>query len=254
MKHKKLLSVISASAAALMIAATMSACSASGSGNSTLNANKDYATKVISDFNSNSKAAEFEFSDQAYAKGGTAAMLFKPDISAEDLQQVARNLFLTSITVTNEKGDIVACYPEGAESGKIKDSKDKAVFNKVVKGVSEKYMTDPVYNAEDGTYAVLAGVRRKDADGAVVIGYNTKDYAAVTGTDLAKLCGANAVVIKDGAVLSSTLEGVKAESKLEDLGISADDLKKDSFTVKAGDKSYSAVASTKGDLTVICAG
>ncbi|MBQ2094218.1 MAG: hypothetical protein II190_06525, partial [Ruminococcus sp.] len=72
MKHKKLLSVISASAAALMIAATMSACSASGSGNSTLNANKDYATKVISDFNSNSKAAEFEFSDQAYAKGGTA--------------------------------------------------------------------------------------------------------------------------------------------------------------------------------------
>ena len=237
-----------------MIAATMSACSASGSGNSTLNANKDYATKVISDFNSNSKAAEFEFSDQAYAKGGTAAMLFKPDISAEDLQQVARNLFLTSITVTNEKGDIVACYPEGAESGKIKDSKDKAVFNKVVKGVSEKYMTDPVYNAEDGTYAVLAGVRRKDADGAVVIGYNTKDYAAVTGTDLAKLCGANAVVIKDGAVLSSTLEGVKAEGKLEDLGISADDLKKDSFTVKVGDKSYSAVASTKGDLTVICAG
>ena len=35
--------------------------------------------------------------------------------------------------------------------------------------------------------------------------------------------------------------------------ISGDDLKKDSFTLKVGDKSYNAVAATDGELTVICA-
>lgn len=252
MKNKKLLSVISAAAAALVIASSLGGC-ASSSGDATLNANKDYAVKVISDFNSGSKAASFEFSDQAYAKGSLAAMIFKPDITAEDMQQIARNLFLTSITVTNEKGDIVACYPEGAESGNLKESKDKAMFNKIVKGISEKFMTDPVYNADSDNYSVLAGVKRTDADGAVIIGYDTEDYAAVTGGDLAEKCGANAVVIQDGKVISSTLEGVDKDKSLEDIGLTGDDLKKDSFTVNAGDKTYNAVAATKGDITVICA-
>lgn len=248
---KTIISVICAAVAGVLVASSMSGCS--GGSNNVLESNKEYAEGVISEFNSNSKSAEFEFSDHAYSKGNVAASLFKADISAEDLAQIARNLYLTSITVTNEKGDIVASYPEGSESGKLKDSKEKSMFVKVVKGISDKLMSDPVYNAESNTYSVLAGVRRTDADGAVVIGFDSKDYAAVTGSDLAKSCGANTVVIQDGKVLSSTIKDIEAGKSLEDIGLKADDLKKDSFTFKAGDKTYTAVAAAKGDLTVICA-
>lgn len=248
---KTLISVICAATAGVLLVSSMAGCS--GGSNNVLNANKDYAVSVISDYNSNSKAAEFEFSDHAYAKGNTAAMLFKADAKAEDMAQIARNLFLTSITVTNEKGDIVACYPEGAESGKLKDSKDKSMFNKVVKGISDKLMDEPVYNAEADTYSVLAGVKRTDADGAVIIGFDSKEYSAVTGTDLSKLCGANNIVIRDDQVLCTNIEGVELGINLDGLGIKDDDLKKESFTFKVGDKSYTAVAATKGDITVICA-
>lgn len=251
MKNKKLLSAISLGAAAVMAVSALGGCS--GGSGSALSSNKAYAEKVVSEFASKQKANEFEFSDHSYAKGSLVAMLFKADSTAEDLQQIARNLFLTSITVTDEKGQIVACYPEGAESGKIKESADKSAFNKIVKGISEKLMNDPVYNADADTYSVLAGVKRTDADGAVIVGFDTKDYAAVSGTDLAEKCGANAVIIKDGTVLSSTLDGVGANASLDDIGITADDLKKDSFTIKTDDKSYTASAAEKNGYTVICA-
>lgn len=251
MKSKKLLSALSLGAAVLMLTSALTGCSSSSS--SVLSSNKDYALKVVSDFSSKSKANEFEFSDKAFAKANLVAMMFKSDTTAEEMQELARNLFLSSITVTNDKGEIVASYPEGAESGKIKESKDKSMFNKIVKGISEKLMNDPAYNADADNYSVLAGVTRKDEGGAVIVGFDTTDYSSVTGSDLAKSCGANAVVIKDDAVISSTLDGVGVNTKLEDYGVSSDDLSKDSFTIKTDDKSYTATAGTKGDYTVICA-
>lgn len=239
-------------AAGLIAVTSLAGCGSSGGGNSALNANKDYASKVVSKYNSGATAAQFEFSDEAFAKGNLAAMMFKPGMSAEDMQKIARNLFLKSFVVTDEKGTVVACYPEGAVSGKIKDSKDFGAFHKVVKGVAEKLMDDPVRN-DDGTYAIKAGVKRADAGGAVIVSYDSKDYADVAGDNLAEKCGANAVVIKDDKVLSSTLDGVEAGKSLEDIGLSKDNLSKDIFTFKVGDKSYTAVASTNGNLTVICA-
>ncbi len=252
MQNKKFLSVISLCAAAIVSVSVLGGCSGAPS-NAALNSNKAYAEKVVADFASSQNSAEFKFSDQAYAKGTLVSMMFKSDITADELQQIARNLFLTSITVTNEKGEITACYPEGAESGKLKDSKDKAAFNKIVKGISEKLMNDPVYNADADTYSVLAGVKRTDSDGAVIVGFDTDQYADVAGTNLAKSCGPNAVVIKDGKVLSSTLDGIAQNASLDDIGITSDDLNKESFTIKTDDKSYTASASTKNGYTVICA-
>lgn len=251
MKSKKKLSVISLALAVLMIAAALSGC---GGTDSTLKANKDYAADVISDFNSKSSATELYFANDAFSKAKTAAMMYKPGISDEDMEKIAKSIMLTSITVADAKGNIVACYPKGAEKGKLKDSKDKFSFYKVAKGISEKAINDnPPYNAETNTYAIFAGVKRVDADGAVVVGYDSADYAKVTGIDLANSCGANAVVIKEGKVLSSTLDGIERDKSLDDIGISEDDLKKDSFTFKTGDKSYNALSAKNGDLTVICA-
>lgn len=250
MKSKKLLSVISLVVAVMMIAATLSGC---GGADSTLKANKDYAANVISDFNSQAKNTMFEFSKEAFGKANLAAMMFKPGLSDEDLEKIAKSLQLTSITVSDDRGNIVTCYPAGAEKGKLKNTKDKVTFNRIARGITEKMINDPVYNEETDTYAVLAGVKRIDAAGAVIVGFDSKDYNKVTGIDLAKDCGANAVVIKEDKVLSSTLEGIERDKSLEDIGISKDDLKKDSFTFKADDKTYNALSATDGELTVICA-
>lgn len=239
-------------AAGLIAVTSLAGCGAGSGSNSALNANKDYATKVIVKYNSDASASEFEFSDEAFSRGNLVAMMFKPGMSAEDMQKIARNLFLKSFIITDEKGTVVACYPEGAVSGKVKDSQEYATFHKVVKGVAEKLMDDPVRN-DDGTYGIKAGVKRSDADGAVIVSFDSKDYADIAGDNLAEKCGANAIVVKDGKILSSTLDGVEAGKSLEDIGISKDNLSKDIFTFKAGDKTYTAVASINGDLTVICA-
>ncbi len=249
---KSFLSLSCAMAAGLIAVTSFAGCGAGSGGNSALNANKDYATKVIAKYNSDANSAQFEFSDEAFSKGNLAAMLFKPGMSAEDMQKIARNLFLKSFIITDEKGTAVACYPEGTVNGRVKDSQEYGSFHKVVKGVAEKLMDDPVLN-DDGTYGIKAGVKRSDADGAVIVSYDSKDYADIAGDNLAEKCGANTFVIKDSKVLSSTLEGVEAGKSLEDIGLSTDDLSKDSFSFKVGDKTYTAVAAAKGDLTVVCA-
>ena len=251
MKSKKIISVSSIVLAVLMIAAALSGCSGASSA---LKDTKEKATKVISDYNSKFNSTQLDFANEAFAKGENAAKAFKPGLSDAELEKIAKDNGLTSITVSDAKGNIVACYPKDAEKGKLKDTKDKVGFTKIAKGITEKMMNeDPPYNAETKTYAILAGVKRVDADGAVVVGFDSADYAKVSGINLADECGDNTVVIKDDKVISSNIDGIELDKTLEDIGISKDDLKKDSFTFKAGDKSYNAVATTSGGLTAICA-
>lgn len=251
MKNKKLLSLIAAVVAVLMIASALSGCSGAGA---ELKESSEKAVKVIEDFNSKSSSNTLDCANEAFAKGNKAAQAFKTGLSDAELEKIAKDNGLTSLTVADAKGNIVACYPKGAESGKLKGTKDKVAFTKIAKGITEKMVNEnPPYNAETGTYAILGGVKRKDADGVVIVGYNSKEYAKVTGVDLADSCGENTVVIKEDKVLSSNIDGIEREQSLEDIGISNDDLKKDSFTFKADGKTYNAVAATDGELTVICA-
>lgn len=251
MKSKKIISVISAVLAVLMIASALSGCSGASP---ELKESKEKAAKVISEYNSGLNAVTLDCANEAFAKGDKVAKAFKPTLSDSELEKIAQDNGLTSITVSDAKGNIVACYPKGAESGKLKDTKDKVSFTKIAKGITEKMVNDdPPYNAEAGTYAILAGVKRQDADGAVIIGYDSKEYAKVTGVDLANECGENAVVVKEDKVISSNIDGIELNKTLDDIGISKDDLKKESFTFKVGDKSYNAVAATDKDLTAICA-
>lgn len=251
MKSKKIISVISIALAVLMIASALSGCSGASA---ELKESKEKAAKVISDYNTNFYAIQLDCANEAFAKANKAAKAFKPGLSDAELEKIAKDNGLTSITVSDAKGNIVACYPKGAESGKLKETKDKVGFNKIAKGISDKMVNDdPPYNAETGTYAILVGVKRQDADGAFIVGYDSKEYAKATGVNLADECGDNTVVIKDKKVLSSNIDGIEFDKSLEDIGISEDDLKKESFTFKVGDKSYNAVAATDGELTVICA-
>ena len=168
------------------------------------------------------------------------------------MKKVVTDLALESLTITDEKGDVTVSYPEGDAGKNIKELPDRAIFNKIVKGISDKYMKDPEYNADKKSYYVLAGVKKEDG-GVSVIGYYDESYAAVCGGDLAEKCGDNTVIVSKDKVISSSLDGVEAGASLEDIGVKSGDLKKDSFELTVKDKKYNAAAVTKGDITAIVA-
>lgn len=265
MKKKRLLSILAIGAASLMVIASLTACGSSGGSGSSasdsgskaegsyssLADGKAAAQKYIAEYEKGKSAASFKFADGAYAKAKEAAEKVSADSSADDVKKVVTDLALESLTITDEKGDVTVSYPEGDAGKNIKELPDRAIFNKIVKGISDKFMKDPEYNAKENTYSILAGVRKGDEGGVAVVGYNDKGYASVIGGDIAEKCGPNTVVLNDGKVVGSTLDGVGLGATLEDIGVKEADLKSDSFSVKAGDKSYNASAVTKGSLTVI---
>ncbi len=245
-----------AAAAALSVTA-FAGCGAGGnaaasSSSKGFDAAFDYAKSQVSSYSSMQSRYSAVFADEAFSKANATAMLLDGKTAQEDLEKAARYLFLDSITVCDETGKVVASYPEGEAGKSIKEISDKAYFNRVVKGVVVKTMTDPVLQ-DDCTYTVMTGVTRADGSGAVVIGFTTDEYTKVNGADVAKSCGVNTVVLKDGAVISATLDGVKAGDVLDTLGVKTDDVTKGSFDMKVGDASYSCKAATIDNYIVICA-
>ena len=210
------------------------------------------AKKCLSEYDSGKNAAVFAFANGAYSKANDAAGKVNADTSAEDVEKAASELGLERLDITDDKGTVTACYPEGDKDKSIKEIKDIAIFNKVVKGISDKYMKDPEYNADKKSYYILAGVKKEDG-GVSVIGYYDESYAAVCGGDLAEKCGDNTVIVSKDKVISSSLDGVEAGASLEDIGVKSGDLKKDSFELTVKDKKYNAAAVTKGDITAIVA-
>lgn len=266
-KKKRLLSVLTIAAASIMLAASLSACggasgssgtSSSASGEaakgsySSLDDGKTAAKKCLSEYDSGKNAAVFAFANGAYSKANDAAGKVNADTSAEDVEKAASELGLERLDITDENGTVTSCYPEGDKDKSIKEIKDIAIFNKVVKGISDKYMKDPEYNADKKSYYILAGVKKEDG-GVSVIGYYDESYAAVCGGDLAEKCGDNTVIVSKDKVISSSLDGVEAGASLEDIGVKSGDLKKDSFELTVKDKKYNAAAVTKGDITAIVA-
>ena len=249
-------SLVLTAAAALSLTA-FAGCGASGgetaaSSSKGFDAAFDYAKAQVSDYSSQQSRYSAVFADEAFSRANAAAVMLDGKTAQEDLEKAARYLFLDSITVADENGKIVASFPEGDAGKSIKQLEDMAYFNRVVKGVVVKTMTDPVLQ-DDGTYTVMSGVTRADGSGAVVIGFTTDEYSKVTGSDVAKTCGVNTVVLKDGAVISATLDGVKAGDVLDTLGVKTDEVKKGSFDMKVGDASYTCKAAEIDNYIVICA-
>lgn len=245
--------LLAALCAAVIASAALSGCGAGASGGKGLDAAFDYAKAKVQKFSSSEAKRNASFADSAFSKANAVAMMVNEKTTEEDFQWVARNMFVDSITVTDDKGTVVACYPEGEKGSSLKDSEDKKVFMKVVKGVAVKLMSDPQPVEDSNEYSLMAGVARTDAPGAVVIGYKTDEYADVIGSTLADSCGVNTVILSDNAVLSSTMESVEPAAALDKLGISADDISKGSFSMKAGDASYQCKSAKVGSYTLISA-
>ena len=138
-KKKRLLSVLSIAAASIMLAASLSACggasgssgtSSSASGEaakgsySSLDDGKTAAKKCLSEYDSGKNAAVFAFANGAYSKANDAAGKVNADTSAEDVEKAASELGLERLDITDDKGTVTACYPEGDKDKSIKEIKD----------------------------------------------------------------------------------------------------------------------------------
>lgn len=261
MKNNHLLKKVFAGVMIASVAAVSLAGCGSSSDNSSgsasskaLDANFEFAKGKVSDYSSSQTRMSGIFSDKVFSTANAAAMMINAKSTKEDLEKIARYLFLDSISVVDEKGDITACYPETEKGKNLKNLKDKQLFNRVVKGIVVKTMTDPVPVEGSSEYIVTAGVSRADGvAGAVIVSYKTDDYDDVTGKNLADKCGANTIVVYENAVLSSTLEQAKEGDPTDMLGVSADSIEKGSFSMKVDNASYNCKSVVIDDYTLICA-
>lgn len=252
------LKTVSVTLAAAAIALAAVGCSSdsgsSGSSSKGLEANLEYAKAKVADYSHNQKRSATLFADEIYSKANAAAMMIDGEATDEDFEKTVRCLYLDGITVADENRKVVASCPKGEEGKSLKELGDKKIFTNVVSNISYKQMTDPVYDESTGLYSVMASVKRSDGTGAVIIELSTDEYADVCGANLAEKCGNNTVIIKDGAVLSSTLSGVNPADDPEKLGITD----ADSFTLTVEGKEYQCMSTKAGSkmeglFTVVCA-
>lgn len=238
---------------AILIALSLAACGSSASASTGLKAALGYASEKVSDFSHYQRRNAAFFANDIFSRATAAAMMIRDDTAEEDLETIAHCLSLDSITVADETRTVVASYPAGEAEKSLKELEDKTIFSQIVRNIADKEMTDPVSGADGGTYSLLAGVKRSDGTGVVIIGVTTEDYADVCGDTIAEKCGVNTIVLRDDTVISSTLVGVNAQDTAQTLGISDEDMQKESFTLTVGDARYLCLSASAGDYTVICA-
>ena len=243
---KKVFTII---VSAILIGALLAGCSASKG----LSANLDYAKGKIADFAHDQKRNESVFAGDIFKTANIAAMLIKEDSTDEDYEKIAKNLSLDGLTVADETRTVVGSYPAGDKDKKLKDLGDKKEFSGIVRNTADKQMTDPVYNAENGSYTLMAGVKRTDGTGVVIITITTDAYGDVVGDNLAEKCGNNMIIVKNDTVISSTVEGVVKSDTIDIINLTEEDLKKDSVSFTSNGKSYTAKTASEGGYTVLCA-
>lgn len=243
---KKVLLIVLAVA---LIGALLTGCG----GSKGLQANTDYAHQKLIDFNHYQKRNAALYADELFRKATVVALMADEDTTTEDFEKIAHNLSIDSITIADENHMVTASYPEGDKGKKLKDLEDRRTFAKIIRNVATKCMTDPVYDEETGNYSLFVGVKTTDETGAVIIGLTTDKYSELNGDTLAEKCGNNMIVLKGDEVISSTLDGVVKSDTLDVINLTADDLKKDTFSFTSDGTSYIAKSATDSDCTVICA-
>ena len=250
-KQSLLKRLFASAAAAAILAAALAGCGGAADTHKGLDASLEHAKEAVKNYSSSLNSMTFEFSDDAYSKASVAATLLSEKNGEEEMQAAARNLKLDTIVIADEKGVVTASYPDDLKGKNIKETDYKA-FNKVVKGIAVKLMPDPVKVQDSGEYNVNAAVPRANGSGAVIIGYKTKDYADITGENLTNYCGVNTVVGKDGTILSTSFKDMSTGEKTETVGVTEENIAKDTFEMKQGDNSFVCKGAKVGDYIVVC--
>ncbi len=262
-KHRLTKRILALAAAAVMAVTALAGCGAGGSaggdtgGSKALDTALEEAEPKVKDYAENQQRYSGLFFDKMLKTAGEAAKLVNADSSQDDLKNAVEKLKLDSVTVANERGLIVACYPEDEKGKKLKDLEDKQAFYRISRNLAVKLVKDPVPVEGTKEYTVLAGVAGDKVDDngsyAIVVSLRTDEYNKVTGADIAESCAENTLVLSEGKVISSSMENAKVGSTTEELGIKDADVEKGSFSLTVGGTSYNCKGKVIEDYTLICA-
>ena len=257
---KKITAVLAAGA---IIAAAFAGCSSGSSsssdkssdgssGSKSLEAAFDYAETKVKDYLNNENLLTAKFATGSFNKAEAVSMMVDEKTKAEDYEKIAKYLDLDSFYIVDGSGAITASYPEDNKGKAVKDIEDIASFNRLVKGIVIKMQTDPKPVEGTNDYTLFAGVTRPEGAGSVIVGYTTDEYSNVLGTNLAEKCGVNTIILREGSIISSTVDTVKAGNELDVLDITEDDLNS-SFTMTVDGKKYDCKSEEIDSLVLISA-
>lgn len=213
-----------------------------------LDENISVAVKAIDDFGYDVAAKNTAFKDELFSKANLVATYTDEKTSTEELQQIARYLYIDSIQITDIEGKIVTAYPADSKDKNIKDNAETAQFANVLNGFLVKKQS-PV-KAVEGGYSLYTCVGRPE--GIVIIGSTEDSYGEIKGESIAYDCNDNTLIVKEGAIVSSSF-AENDKTTLSDMGITEDMISNGNFTVDVNGKSYLCKAQTQGDYTAICA-
>lgn len=236
--------------ALLMIASCVAgviAVNSQAGGSDAVDAAYDTASKAVTSFSDGSVRAEADFSENLFKKVSTAAMLYQGKNDEGQLESIATAAGADAIYITDAKGKITDAYPDDSAKGKDLKENGMGVFKKITRGVVDKMMSDP--EKKDDSYVVNVAIRRQDGDGVLAITVTDDSYANVTGENLAKSCGSNVVIEKDGKILSTSFAPAEGKESLEALGVKG----KGESTLSADGKTYSVKTGDVEDYTVMVA-
>ncbi len=217
-----------------------------------LNANLTTAVDTVNNFEYDKANASFEFSNEIYQKANVVGSVVTEETTAEQLAFLASNLDLDAVAVTDEKGVIIASYPEDKKGTSFRDDEAGAQFVNVFKGSSVKSYSEPeCIDEANGVYSVDASVVRSNGTGIVIIKTTSTLYGDVIGKSIAEECSDNTIIAKGDEILSTSFDTDKAT--LSDLGVTESNLSGEIFTITSGEKEYMVKAQTAGSFTVLCA-
>lgn len=174
----------------------------------TLNETVENTKTKLEDFEISSSRIKGDFADSMFKKAIAAAEQI-PDKNA-DLKKAAESTGVSSILLTDDKGVIIASYPDDLNGKSLTDDKNTAPINAVAKGIVPKALGEADENKDD-TYTVYAGAKRTGEEpGAVAVGIVTDEYAKAQGYTLADECSCNVIIENDnGKRLSSSFKNAK---------------------------------------------
>ena len=236
----------------IMLAAVLVGCGGQSASKEAASA-LEKAQATVTEFARDQRRNGAIFTHSIFETANEAAQKIGDDYSADNLKKVAEEMSLDRIVAADPDKNILGSYPDDLSGKKLKEIEDLKQFSAIASNNAINMITDPVYDEESGKYVFVAGVHCADGSGVVIVELKSDEYASVCGADLAEKCGENIIIVKDDAVISSTVEGVKAQDTVDSLGISADDLAKGSFGITAGGKEYKCICAQSGDYYVICA-
>lgn len=218
---------------------------------STLDKDISTAVDAVDSYENSLARNTFLFTDELYSKANLVGATVTEKSTDEELEKLARYLYVDSIMVTDIEGKCVASYPADLKGTNISDNEDTSDFVRVLKGVLFKSQSEPKAVDENRQeYSLYTSVRKADGQGIVVIGSTVSDYDELLGSDIASDCNDNTIIASGDNVISSSFAGSKAT--LSEMGITEENLNRGEFTIAVDGKEYICKTEIVDEFTVLC--